>query len=106
MAKMAQHGLKSEEIASKSLQFLGYCLYEKWDKVDQLISEAKQLSKDCLDVALALNPEELESKLGSVSKTDFPMEDFLNAEVEYSVKSHADKYIQDQIQTYKDWTSR
>ena len=66
LAKMASHGIK-ESLLTNSLQLLGYTLYEKWEKVTEIISKGKEFDQDCIENALhyvnILENIEVENKL-------------------------------------------
>ena len=66
LAKMASQGIK-DSFLTNSLQLLGYTLYEKWDKVSEIIQKDKEFDQDCIENALhyvsTLDNIEMETKL-------------------------------------------
>ena len=66
LAKMASQGIK-DSFLTNSLQLLGYTLYEKWDKVSEIIKKDKEFDQDCIENALhyvsTLDNIEMETKL-------------------------------------------
>ena len=66
LAKMASQGVK-DSFLTNSLQLLGYSLYEKWEKVNEIISKHEEFDQDCIENALhyvsTLENIEMENKL-------------------------------------------
>jgi hypothetical protein len=66
LAKMASQGIK-DSFLTNSLQLLGYTMYEKWDKVSEIIKKDKEFDQDCIENALhyvsTLDNIEMEAKL-------------------------------------------
>ena len=109
LAKFASFGLLSESAempkVRRSLQLLGWSLFEKWDKVVELCSSNKdKLVQDCIKQAQELasestaGDESLRMKaidcLSQVEVVDFNVKSFLEAEVVTSVQGYEMKIIQ------------
>ena len=98
---------QSESAMYKSLELLGWTLFEKWDNV---LSFKAEVSKDCLDKAKEIvNAAELEQKesvlkhLEGLKESSLDTEQALVAAVKDAVKEHEPTYIQTQVELFSAW---
>merc|ERR1712223_656935 len=109
LAKTASQGIK-DSLLTNSLQLLGYTLYEKWDKVTEIISQNKEFDQDCIENALhnvnILENIEVENKLKGLKGIQIGIADTLKSKIDEAVTKHEETYIKNQTQVYKNWNSK
>ena len=123
LAKFAQcskrqflHGPGNENITivRNSLELLGWCLYEKWDKFHHVIKRIENhgvISKDCMDAInffanKAKDNEDKESavsSLNSLKTNNIDISNYLSDCVKASISENEAEVISDQVGTYKGW---
>ena len=101
---------QGEQPVFKSLELLGWILFEKWDHVLDT-PHTTEVAKDCLDKAKDLvNASEFEQK-ESVLKhlEEFKASDSLDTGeiltdlIKSAVKEHEPRYIQSQVENFQSW---
>lgn len=111
---LAKFTAGKDTVAKRSLNALGWCLFEKWDKLRTALDGAKDgLAKECVEKIVEIvsaneqceSKEELLKALESVKSQDVDIESELKADVEASVAQHEKSYIERQTGLYKVWAA-
>merc|ERR1712083_278246 len=110
LAKMASQGIK-DSFLNNSLQLLGYTLYEKWDKVTEIINKNKEFDQECIENALhyvnSLEDNiEIENKLKDLKGVRIGIAGNLKSKIDEAVSKHEENYVKSQSKVYKEWNDK
>ena len=101
-------------IVKHSLELLGWTLFEKWDKVIEIVARTENISgvaKNCLDMVNffcnkntdSKNKESVLEALQKLKPVDMDVSKYLNEQVKLSVSENENQFVNIQLGIYSDW---
>ena len=104
-------------IVRNSIELLGWVLFDKWDKAQQLLSKIEpesEISTNCMDAIKQYVEKSNETdkkdsilkSLETVKIVDLDVSSYLRDQVTAAVAENEGGYINDQISIYKEWVKQ